>query len=451
MAISAVETAKIIDLKRSFMQSFTSIGPFLDIAAIFASIAIISLFMMPLVVLSAFLISYTTIYGVYYISKKQSSNGGYYSFTGKVFGLNAGLITGFFYIFYSSLVLPNISLFVATFIKASLASIGFNFFYSQDIYAILFSLLAIIFVSRGLKFSSFYVLLFGLIEVAAMIFYIGFFFSFSAGYTNPLQNFDVESFFTGVMFGMVIFAGSGSSIFISENTHRPGKLVPIAVITSYTISGLILTFAAFAMDDYLGGTGLILYSQTGGEYILTRLMNYNFYLFAIFLSITVLSAFNLAVSYLRAFISALERMRTDRIIPSWKTRFRDSSLDLSVLFIVTLIIVLISNFIGFFNMFLTILTCVALSYIMVHIITAIAVMKDLNYNIHKLGFIISLISMILLSIVLYFEATYDSDFYSNIITFIMVILSTLILCVVNLYRKNYLLNVNLDGNSLQLE
>ena len=446
-----MENAKIIDLKRSFMQSFTSIGPFLDIAAIFASITIISLFMMPIVVLSAFLISYTTIYGVYYISRRHSSNGGYYSFAGKVFGVNAGLITGFFYIFYSSLVLPNISLFVATFIYSSLSSIGFNFLYSQDIYAIFFSLSAIILVSRGLKFSSFYVLMFGLIEMAAMLFYIAFFFSHPQGYTNPLQNFDVESFFTGVMFGMVIFAGSGSSIFISENTHRSGKLVPIAVITSFTISGLILTLAAFAMDDYLGPIGLTLYSQTGGAYILTMLMDQNFSLYAIFLSITVLSAFNLSISYLRAFISALDRMRRDKIIPSWKTKFQDSSIDLFILFLVTLIIVIISNFTGFFNMFLTILTCVALSYILVHIITAIAVMKDSNYMIMKPGFIISLISMILLSLVLYFEITYDSNLYSNIITFAMVLLSTLIVFAVNIYRRKYLTNVTFGGKISQLQ
>lgn len=446
-----MENAKIIDLKRSFMQSFTSIGPFLDIAAIFASITIISLFMMPLVVLSAFLISYTTIYGVYYISKRHSSNGGYYSFAGKVFGVNAGLITGFFYIFYSSLVLPNISLFVATFIYSSLSSIGFNFLYSQDLYAILFSLSAIILVSRGLKLSSFYVLMLGLIEMAAMLFYIAFFFSYSPGYTNPLQNFDVESFFTGVMFGMVIFAGSGSSIFISENTRRSGKLVPIAVMTSFTISGLILTLAAFALDDYLGPTGLTLYSQTGGAYILTMLMDQNFSLYAIFLSITVLSAFNLSISYLRAFISALDRMRKDKIIPSWKTKFQDSSIDLFILFLVTLIIVIISNFIGFFNMFLTILTCVALSYILVHIVTAIAVMKDSNYMIRKPSFIISLISMILLSLVLYFEITYDPNLYSNIITFAMVLLSTLIVFAVNIYRRKYLTKVTFGGKISQLQ
>lgn len=449
--MSAVENAKIIDLKRSFMQSFTSIGPFLDIAAIFASITIISLFMMPLVVLSAFLISYTTIYGVYYISRRHSSNGGYYSFAGKVFGVNAGLITGFFYIFYSSLVLPNISLFVATFIYSSLSSIGFNFLFSHDIYAILFSLSAIILVSRGLKLSSFYVLMFGLIEMAAMLFYIAFFFSNSLGYTNPLQNFDVESFFTGVMFGMVIFAGSGSSIFISENTRRSGKLVPIAVMTSFTISGLILTLAAFAMEDYLGPIGLTLYSQTGGAYILTMLMDQNFSLYAIFLSITVLSAFNLSISYLRAFVSALDRMRKDKIIPSWKTKFQDSSIDLFILFLVTLIIVIISNFIGFFNMFLTILTCVALSYILVHIITAIAVMKDSNYMIRKPSFIISLISMILLSLVLYFEITYDPNLYSNIITFAMVLLSTLIIIAVNIYRRKYLTKITFDGKISQLQ
>ena len=87
--------------------------------------------------------------------------------------------------------------------------------------------------------------------MAAMLFYIAFFFSYSPGYTNPLQNFDVESFFTGVMFGMVIFAGSGSSIFISENTRRSGKLVPIANAASVSINPEIVKDVITAMGTSL--------------------------------------------------------------------------------------------------------------------------------------------------------------------------------------------------------
>ena len=327
-----MEFEKIIDFKRSFMQSFTSIGPFLDIAAIFAAIAIFSSFMLPIVVLFSFLISYSTIYTIYYISRKHSTNGGYYSFVGKSLGSNVGLIVGIFYIFYSALVLPNISLFAANFITSALGSLSISIPFSSDIYAIVFSLMAVLMVSRGLRFSSTYTLILGLVEIIAILFYITFFFTFSVGGINIFQNSSFQSFFTGVMFGMVIFAGAGSSIFVSESTIEPRRLVPRAIILSYTFSGIALVVSAFAMENYLGSTGMIMYSSTGGAYILEALYNYNVWLFTTFLLLAVVSGFNLAVSYLRAFVNVMQRMRKDRIIPSWNRKLKDSTLDLLYLF-----------------------------------------------------------------------------------------------------------------------
>jgi hypothetical protein len=59
--------------------------------------------------------------------------------------------------------------------------------------------------------------------------------------------------------------------------------------------------------------------------------------------------------------------------------------------------------------------------------------------------------MILLSLVLYFEITYDPNLYSNIITFAMVLLSTLIVFAVNIYRRKYLTKVTFGGKISQLQ
>ena len=439
-----MEFEKIIDFKRSFMQSFTSIGPFLDIAAIFAAIAIFSSFMLPIVVLFSFLISYSTIYTIYYISRKHSTNGGYYSFVGKSLGSNVGLIVGIFYIFYSSLVLPNISLFAANFITSALGSLSISIPFSSDIYAIVFSLMAVLMVSRGLRFSSTYTLILGLVEIIAILFYITFFFTFSVGGINIFQNSSFQSFFTGVMFGMVIFAGAGSSIFVSENTIEPRRLVPRAIILSYTFSGIALVVSAFAMENYLGSTGMIMYSSTGGAYILEALYNYNVWLFTTFLLLAVVSGFNLAVSYLRAFVNVMQRMRKDRIIPSWNRKLKDSTLDLFCIFCLNLAVVFVSNFYGFLTVFIIILTCVALSYIIVHIVTAIAVMRSCGFDPKNVGTPVSFISMVILGIVLYYEAIFNGNFYSNLITLLMVIGSFVTLLFLNVFRRNYLSKVEFE-------
>ncbi|EQD46640.1 transporter, partial [mine drainage metagenome] len=266
------------------MQSFSSIGPFLDMAAILASIIIVSSILMPFEVLVAFLISYSSIYSIYYISSQRSNNGGYYSFVGKSLGKSFGILTAILYVFYNSMVLPNISLFIANFISSATLNIGFSFPLQSDIYAIFFSFLTIITVSKGLKFSSFFTLALGILEICIMGFYVIFFTISGNGVVNIIQNPNLQSFFIGIMFGIVIFAGSGSSIFISENTNKATKTVPKAIIMSYTLSGIILVFAAFSMENFLGISGSILYATSGGTYILVRLMNYSIWLFIIFLS-----------------------------------------------------------------------------------------------------------------------------------------------------------------------
>ncbi|MHB8372317.1 MAG: APC family permease [Thermoplasmataceae archaeon] len=433
---------KVIDYKRSLMQSFSSIGPFLDIAAIFASIIIVSSILMPFEVLVAFLISYSSIYSIYYISSQRSNNGGYYSFVGKSLGKGFGILTAILYVFYSSMVLPNISLFIANFISSATLNIGFSFSFQNDIYAIFFSFLTIITVSKGLKFSSLFTLVLGILEICIMGFYIIFFAVSGNGVVNIIQNPNLQSFFIGIMFGMVIFAGSGSSIFISENTNEPTKTVPKAIIVSYTLSGIILVLAAFSMENFLGISGSILYANSGGTYILVKLMNYSVWLFIIFLSLTVISGFNLAVSFLRALIQVLKRMRVDKIIPSWNLKIKDESGDLLLILILNIFIIGIANIIGFFNLFLILLTLVAISYLLIHIITSFAVIRDSVSGLKIKGILIPTASSILLSTVLYYELTFEANIYANAVMLAVVSISVIIVLILNKINKNFILRLS---------
>ena len=94
------------------MQSFTSIGPMLDIVALFSVISIFSGVYLPVVVFVAFLVGFSTLNTTYLLSRSYISNGGYYSYVGKTLGKTPGIFVGFLYLCYAILVLPDISLFL---------------------------------------------------------------------------------------------------------------------------------------------------------------------------------------------------------------------------------------------------------------------------------------------------------------------------------------------------
>ena len=126
--------------------------------------------------------------------------------------------------------------------------------------------------------------------------------------------------------------------------------------------------------------------------------------------------------------------------------------DLFCIFCLNLAVVFVSNFYGFLTVFIIILTCVALSYIIVHIVTAIAVMRSCGFDPKNVGTPVSFISMVILGIVLYYEAIFNGNFYSNLITLLMVIGSFVTLLFLNVFRRNYLSKVEFEqaiwGNNI---
>ena len=132
---------KPIGLGHSVMQSFTSIGPMLDLIAVFPLIALFAGKDLPYAVIISFLISFTTINTTYQLSRRYSTNGGYYSYTGKVLGKLPGLFIALNYLAYSVVVLLAIGSFGGYFVYAALNDFGNA---SSTVLTLVFSLVFIL-------------------------------------------------------------------------------------------------------------------------------------------------------------------------------------------------------------------------------------------------------------------------------------------------------------------
>ncbi len=360
------------------MQSFTSIGPMLDTVAIFSVIAIYSGVALPIVVLLTFLLGYSTMNTIYRLSSRFVTNGGYSAYAGLVLGKDVGIFVGFVYLAYAMMVLPDISLFIGNFAMAVLGGgAPVSPLFELGI-SLAFTILIISAVSRGLKLTLSYTIIAGILEFLILGLSTGLFFSHStAGFSVFAGSFNnPESIWLGLIFGVVAFSGSGSSIFFSNNVKKPLKNIPRGMILAYSISGIIMVLASLSLVFFMGSSNLARYSADPYflmEYIQLHLGSLFFVIFAVF---AMISAANLSISYLNALKNGFSRMLSEGLLGSWaRNKLNERHLLLSVL-ILAFSVELLSYFTNnFFYVFAVLAGAVGLAYMTVHIIINVVLMK----------------------------------------------------------------------------
>jgi amino acid transporter len=402
-----------INLKEAVMQSFTSIGPMLDFIALFSIIAVYSGPMLPFVVIFSFLLSYFTLYTVYSFSRAYITNGGYYSYAGNGLGRGVGFLVLVLYIGYSVMTVPNISIFISGFLYSIMALSGFHGAYMEYIFLFIFTAAVYFVVSRGLKTSIRYTLVAGFLEIAFVILMSILFIIFrSPDFSFSDIKFSLNPFFFGVIFGILAFSGGGSSIFLSEETSKAKINTPRSLLISFTISGLIMVFSAFALLMFAGYHGLSLYESNSfyiTDLVKTKLGIPFLIVFSLF---GLMSAFNLSVSYLNAFVHMMPKFYGDFNI---KKDFNKNNFMVG-LFIFSIMISLITiHYAGFFNSFVIIAGIISFLYIIIHIISNLSLIRIFK----KQKFFLPFLSSIILSIA-FILSFYGNTGYFAIINYLLI-------------------------------
>jgi len=358
-----------VTLSRSVFQSFSSIGPMLDVVAIFSLITIYSGIFLPVVVAISFLISFTTINSVVYLSRRYRSNGGYYSYAGSIFGKPAGLFTSLLYVAYSFLVLPDIVFFDTSFL-GSVFPAFIHLYTVKVLVSVIFVVSPLILVSLGLKRSILYTIAAGVSELV-FILVLGI---LLLVYRNPVpavytgQANPIISIFQGLIFGILAFSGGASSIFLSENTRNGKRTVPRALLISYLATGSSMIFVSVGIVLFLGNS-ISLYSQNP-IYLITDADSRISIILGIFvISFVILSSLNLTVSYMNALRNSVRKMILDGIVPAGLSFIGTTAgFVLSSMFVSIPMVIVMSYFYGFLVSFTIIATLVSSFYVTVHII-----------------------------------------------------------------------------------
>lgn len=443
----------------SMMQAFTSVGPMLDIVAVFSVIAIYSGIMLPIVMALSFIVGFTTINTVYRFSRIFVSNGGYYTYIGKSIGKLPAIFIGLLYLMYASLVLPNISLFVSGFVAASL-SIAFRVpLLLELVVSLIFPVIIVFFVTRGLKLTVKYTVIAGFLELIMVVVASLMFFIHRAVGLSLYNgfNFNINAVFLGVVFGILVFSGSGSSIFLSDNVTDAKRTIPRSILASYTISGILMIISSMALVLFLGKTGVSAY--TVNPYVLLSMVYNKFGLlfYTVFIFFSVLSSANLTVSYTNALRNSFQRMLLEKVFWSKPVKINTPNylmVAVALLSVLTGVIAFIYN--DYFYIFAILAGVVSLSYMTIHIITNIALMKFRPGNSLFSVLVPPAISTILLSATFYYSAfaTGSGLFISNLIFASLIFVSIVLALFIRLKGSHFAM-INIDaeetGNNSKIQ
>ncbi|MBU2787868.1 APC family permease [Acidithiobacillus sp. VAN18-1] len=238
-------------------QSISGMAPTCDVVAFMTAGAAFALVAMPLSYLAAFLLMFIEVNTIYHLTKHRGSAGGYYSFVSAGLGPRAAMLTGFMVIFYQTLSVGGIPVYVGgVFLPALARSNGIALPSWFWIISILFFigvpwLLSI----AGIRPSIRVVALTSLLEI---IFLVGssLFIISQVAPTQPWAPFDATAVgFKGVAMGMIFaitsFIGIGSHTPLGEEARgvrtQNGRVIGKAALVSLTLVGAALVLSAYAL------------------------------------------------------------------------------------------------------------------------------------------------------------------------------------------------------------
>ncbi len=397
-----------VTISGSFMQSFTSIGPMLDIAALFSAIAVYSGAYLGIVMLISFFAALTTIYVVWNLSRHFQSNGGYYLFSGRTLGKGVGITTSFVYAAYALLVIPNISLFVSFFV---LHLFGLN---SQIVSALsyviplLFLLVLFGIVSQGLGRSIRYTVGAGMLELLFILALNILFLKNATAFSFPIiptTSAGAYSVFSGVVFGILAFAGMESPVYLSEDTKKSGSTVPKALVYSYLATGILLVISAFSIMTFLGTNGISEYSSNPFFVNDSIRSSFGAIAYDLFAVLAVVSSMNLCVAYSNSVLNEIRRMIKDGILS--KTSLGNHGLMLVFGLLEAAIILLTNYFLGNFVGFVVIAAVVSFSYMLIQLIGGFSLIRMSIRHRKRRTLSIASLSVLILGITIVFSFIAD--------------------------------------------
>ncbi len=349
-------------------QSLGSVGPFLNFIALFPLMALLCGSDLPYATIVAFLIGFASFIPILLFSKDHRDGTGYASYTGESFGTKSQLFVGVSYLFYSALVIPNILMFSSFFLISFIygANLTLEFLFSSALLLILFVL-----IKRGRMVVQSYISFLGIAEVMGLGIIFAFF--ILTGNSNLSYNSQTglanSNFWESVLIGILMFSGSGSSIFLSKAWNGNGSEFRKSLMMAYVIVGVLMILSSLSVVRFLG-SNTAAYGNNPDILLTIVSSHLTSYASAFIMILFMLSAFNLMLSYSNAFLLMFNNFERKFFSNPGKINSRNIFNSILILSLFSLSISLLTT--GFYISFIILAEVVSMCYVIVHGISSLS-------------------------------------------------------------------------------
>ncbi|MGC8609410.1 MAG: amino acid permease [Thermoplasmata archaeon] len=364
-----------VSLPEAVFQGLSSAGPMLNLFGLLPVIIGIVFRLTFIVMVISTSIGFLTVYTGYTFSKYMRTNGGYYSYVGSILGKRAGIFTSVVYLSYGFMTFPSIVLFFDFFTVSIFPGTFISSVMGQLIISVIVIVLIITVASSKFKITMRYIMVSSIVEITAITAIVIYVLINYSPHAIMFQSSSSSSLITALPFGILSFAGIGSSIFLSDNTKNWKTNTNRSVMISFLILSVLMIVPATAFSVYFSSNYLSTYSVSPinalnfGSGYMEKILH------IILIIIVMNSAMNLSVGYLNAFRRVVEKLSADGIIrstflSSGNRKFSLTLLTLSV-FTVFASVLSVGSYIGF----IIVSGSVSLLFLVVHMISNTALMK----------------------------------------------------------------------------
>ncbi|PSR38067.1 MAG: APC family permease [Sulfobacillus thermosulfidooxidans] len=403
-------------------QSLAGMAPSCDVVAFMTAGAAFALVALPLSYLLAFGLMFIEVNTLYHLSKDRASAGGYYSYVSAGLGTKASLITGFMVIFYQTLSVAAIPVYIGgVFLPGLAARLHMTLPSLFWIFAVLFFigvpwLLSVMGIRPSIKVLA----TTSLIEISFLI-VASIIIMIKVHPGHPLIPFEVgrvgiKGVSLGMVFAITSFIGIGSHASLGEEAKggvqtQRGRLIGKAALVSLTLTGAALTLSAYALTVGWGMFRMGTFSGANAPGVTVFLR----YLGPVGAAALVILALNSAMADSIALLTSSSRVLyaigRDELINTGFAQVngrRAPARSVSVLAGLAVIVgVLIGSLLGPAQAFNVMTTAVLFGLVSAHTLMNISLMKLFREE-HKRSHFVQHIILPILAIVLFWWVLYES-------------------------------------------
>jgi amino acid transporter len=232
------------------MQSVTQIAPAISVLYSFQFIAQLAGVTSPLAYIISFVIVLILAVNLAELSRTFPSAGGYFTYVSKTLGRLPGFLVGWMYFLYTPLVAGPILVYMGYVLQNTL--VQYHIVFPWWVFFVLAFIVTAYIMYRGIELTGSIMLIFGLSEIVIVLALAiwGMFQPGSGGISAKPFNLSLAPSGLGlaVIFTLFGYSGWESAAALGEESENPRKTVPMGLIGSVLVMGVILVFCMWGLE-----------------------------------------------------------------------------------------------------------------------------------------------------------------------------------------------------------